>query len=122
MASPNIAFTAPELDSARCPSQSRPIDLVYLATQTKGDKEAEMENLQAFARQARACLQSIGTGELDAARAAVHRLQGAASAVGAFRVSAAASAVESEGVDAARLAAVGAAVIEAQNFILKLCR
>lgn len=122
MASPSIAFDAPDSAASRCPSQSRPIDLVYLATQTMGDKTMEIENLQAFARQARACLQSLGNGGQDAARGAVSRLQGAASAVGAFRVSEAALAVERDGADAARIAAVGAAVLEAENFILKLCR
>lgn len=120
MAALSIAFEAPETTVNRCPSQSRPIDLVYLATQTYGDKTLEMESLQAFARQARACLQSMGA-EADAA-AAVRRLQAAADAVGAFRVSAAAAAIEDQGARPELLSATAAAVLEAENFILKLCR
>lgn len=121
MAPLSIVFDTPDNLSTRSPSKSRPIDLVYLATQTLGDKVAELENLQAFARQARSCLIHIGSGEKAATSAAVRRLHGAANAVGAFRVLEAASVAEREG-DAASLAAVGAAVIEAENFILKLCR
>lgn len=121
MAPLSIVFEAPDNASIRSPSQSRPIDLVYLATQTLGDKTAEIENLQAFARQARACLIHLGSGEKATTKAAVKRLHGAANAVGAFRVREAASVAEKEG-DAASIAAVGVAVIEAENFILKLCR
>ncbi len=39
------------------PLEDRPIDLVHLAKQTMGDKALEIEVLQMFARQARACLQ-----------------------------------------------------------------
>lgn len=120
MAAPSIAFEAPENSLALTPSQSRPIDLVYLATQTQGDKVLELETLQAFARQARACLQAISAQDTHAEGA--KRLKTAAEAVGAHRVSAAAESLASEGFDAGRLAAVGAAVVEAENFILKLAR
>lgn len=119
----NVAFEAP--DNSRGgprPSQSRPIDLVHLARQTMGDKALEIEVLQMFARQARGCLQEIASGEADRVQAATHRLKGAASAVGAFGVSQAAEAMEGAINDAARMASVGAAVAEAENFILKLCR
>ncbi|WJR66704.1 Hpt domain-containing protein [Neorhizobium sp. CSC1952] len=122
MAAVSIAFEAPENSRGACPSQSRPIDLVHLASQTMGDKGLEIEVLQMFARQARRALQDIAGADAATAAAAAHRLKGAAGAVGAFKVSAAAERLESDGGDAALRAAVNAAVIEAENFINKLCR
>ena len=52
MAALNIAFEAPDNASGACPSKGRPIDLVFLANQTMGDKALELEVLQVFARQA----------------------------------------------------------------------
>ncbi len=126
MAAAGIAFEASQSASEHgrgaCPSQTRPIDLVHLATQTMGDRALEIEVLQMFARQARRALHDMATPDADAVVAAAHRLKGAANAVGAFRVSAAAQGVEFDPSDAARRAAVSAAVVEAENFIKKLYR
>ncbi|WP_105382654.1 Hpt domain-containing protein [Neorhizobium alkalisoli] len=122
MAAVSIAFEAPEHQRGACPSQSRPIDLVHLATQTMGDKALEVEVLQMFARQARRALQDLAGADTVATVAIAHRLKGAASAVGAFKVSAAAEKLEDNGADSALKAAVGAAVVEAENFVNKLCR
>jgi hypothetical protein len=123
MAAPSIAFEAPENTGGRCPSKDRPIDLVQLATRTKGDKAVEIEILQIFARQARGCLQALANEVEAAARVTIAaRLKNAAGAVGAHAVLRSAEAVEREGADAGRLATVAASVIEAENFILKLCR
>ncbi|MBB4569815.1 Hpt domain-containing protein [Rhizobium leucaenae] len=122
MAALNIAFEAPDNSRGAAPSRERAIDLVHLAKQTMGDKALEVEVLQMFARQARSCLQEIGSGDRKRAMAASHRLKGAASAVGAFKVADAANALESDVGDAAHMAAVTACVIEAENFILKLSR
>lgn len=123
MAALNIAFEAPENSGGRCPSQNRPIDLVRLAKQTKGDKALEMEVLQMFARQARGCLQAFGNPASTEAREAIAgRLKNAANAVGAYAVAAAATEVEVRGNEPAAIAAVAAAVVEAENFICKLCR
>lgn len=123
MAALSIAFEAPENTGGRCPWKDRPIDLVQLATTTKGDKGVELEILQMFARQARGCLQALAGETGNAARVTIaKRLGGAAGAVGAHAVLRAAEAVERDGADAGRLAAVAASVIEAENFILKLCR
>ena len=122
MAAVSIAFEAPDNSKGPCPSKVRPIDLVHLAKQTMGDKALEIEVLQMFARQARACLGEIASGEAKKIVAAAHRLKGAASAVGAFRVSETAEMLEYNAGDAASVAAVGAAVVEAENFILKLSR
>ncbi|MBB4010311.1 Hpt domain-containing protein [Allorhizobium taibaishanense] len=121
MAAVNIAFEAPEVQSGLTPSKERPIDLVHLATQTMGDKALEIEVLQMFAKQARSCLQGLAAATADPV-AIAHRLKGAASAVGAFKVAHAAGEVESKGADAARIAAITATVVEAEHFILKLCR
>lgn len=122
MAAVSIAFEAPETIRGVTPSQSRPIDLVHLAHQTMGDKSLEVEVLQMFARQARRALHDMAGVDAAATVAVAHRLKGAASAVGAFKVSSAAEKLEADGADAAAKAAVGAAVIEAENFINKLCR
>ncbi|HCL64033.1 MAG TPA: Hpt domain-containing protein [Rhizobium sp.] len=123
MASLNIVFDAPDNCAPRCPSRTRPIDLVHLATKTKGDKGAEIEILQMFARQARICLHAFSGGDSrDAARAAAGRLRNAALSVGAFGVSTAAEAVERDMPDTAGVAALCAAVLEVENFILKICR
>jgi HPt (histidine-containing phosphotransfer) domain-containing protein len=122
MAAISIAFEAPDNSTGPCPSKGRPIDLVHLAKQTMGDKALEVEVLQMFARQARACLQELSSGDIKKIVAAAHRLKGAASAVGAFQVSAAAGELEADGGDPANMAAVDAAVVEAENFILKLSR
>jgi len=123
MAALSIAFEAPENIGGLCPSKDRPIDLVQLATTTLGDKAVEIEILQMFARQARGCLQALASETENAARVTIaKRLKGAAGAVGAHAVLRAAEAVECNGADAGRLAAVAASVIEAENFILKLCR
>lgn len=122
MAAVSIAFAAPDNSDGQRPSQERPVDLVHLAKQTMGDKALEIEVLQMFARQARACLHEMSCGETKRVEAAAHRLKGAAGAVGAFRVAQAAETLEGNCGDAANMAAVGVAVIEAENFILKLCR
>lgn len=103
------------------PSAFRPVDLVHLARQTMGDKDLEIEILALFARQARAALVEMSSGSVPAATVA-HRIKGAASAVGAFRLAAIAGEIEAGRTDAAALARFGASVIEAENFINKLCR
>ncbi|MFB2552124.1 Hpt domain-containing protein [Ensifer soli] len=122
MAALKIAFEAPDnLPSSSMP-RARPIDLVHLATQTMGDKALELEVLQIFARQSRQSMKEIGEGGSDQRLAAAHRLKGAARAVGAGDVARAAAAVEDAPESSAALAGLSAAVIEAELFILKLCR
>ncbi|MCL6708093.1 Hpt domain-containing protein [Pseudomonas sp. R2.Fl] len=122
MAALNIAFEPPVAVPAVNMSKSRPVDLVFLAAQTKGDKEREMEALKAYSRQARACLLNLLSEDSRAVLDAANRLKGAANQIGANRVSDAADTLEREGVSAANLAVVSAAIVEAENFILKLCR
>lgn len=121
MAALKIAFEAPDNFGGACPS-ARPIDLVHLATQTMGDKLLEIEVLQMFARQTRQLMKELSSDSSDARLATAHRLRGAALAIGAFSVAETAAAVEAAPQDAGNLAALGAAVLEAELFILKLCR
>lgn len=122
-AAANIAFESPDNLNGLTPSQQRPIDLVHLATQTKGDKALEVEILQMFARQARGCLTAL-TGDRTKleTKAAANRLRNAAMAVGALRVAAAADLVETKGANPVALTSVAVAVLEAEHFILKLAR
>lgn len=122
MAALNIAFEAPDNFRSHNPIHTRPIDLVHLAKQTMGDKNLEIEALQIFARQARACLAELAEADAEKARTVAHRLKGAAAAVGAHEVEAAASRLETEEFDAGLVANAGKAIITAENFILKLCR
>ncbi|MGB3875531.1 Hpt domain-containing protein [Shinella zoogloeoides] len=122
MAALNIAFEAPDNPGGMCPPNGRPIDLVHLARQTMGDKALELEVLQMFARQARASMKEIAETQGPARAAVAHRLKGSAQSVGATIVGAAAEALERNPANAVALANVTAAVVEAENFILKLCR
>lgn len=122
MAAASIAFEAPDNYASVAPSRARPIDLVHLARQTSGDKNLELEVLNIFARQARNCMAELSTAANDNRAAIAHRLKGAALAIGAFGVSSVAEKVENDANDAAALALLSAAVIEAENFILKLSR
>ena len=122
MAALNIAFEAPDNASGACPSKGRPIDLVFLANQTMGDKALELEVLQVFARQARQLMKDIAMSDAAGREAAAHRLKGAAQAIGANAVARAAEMLENNAMSPSAMASVGAAVVEAENFIHKLCR
>lgn len=118
----NIAFDAPETPRSLTPSSRSPIDLVHLARQTMGDRAVELEVLQTFARQARQSVHDLAGADTAAIVAVAHRLKGAAQAVGAFRLSEVVEEIENGACDAAHVARAGAAILEAENFILKLCR
>ena len=122
MAALNIAFEAPDNAGGPGLAARRPIDFDHLACQTMGDKALELEVLQMFARQARESMKELAGAEGVARGALAHRLKGSARAVGADAVAAAAEALEERPADAAALAQVAMAVVEAENFILKLCR
>jgi HPt (histidine-containing phosphotransfer) domain-containing protein len=122
MAAVSIAFEAPDQASGARARSERPIDLVHLAVQTMGDKLLEAEVLQLFSRQARVALAELSTGSASTVVASAHRLKSAANGVGAFKVAAQAQALENDPQDAAARAALSAAVVETENFILRLSR
>lgn len=92
MAAVSIVFEAPDNCGGAPATGKKPIDFDHLARQTMGDKDLEIEVLQLFSRNARAA------------------------------ISAAAAAVEDKGKDSAAIAKLAATIVEAENFILKLCR
>jgi HPt (histidine-containing phosphotransfer) domain-containing protein len=122
MASLNIAYEAPDNSGGSNLSARRPIDLAHLSSQTMGDKALECEILRLFARQLRQSMRDISQGEPASVIDAAHRLTGSARAVGAFGVAEAARQIEEKGLDAGRLAALHAAVVDVENFIQGLAR
>ena len=106
---------------------SRPIDLVYLARFTLGNRALEREVLQLFADQAPVYLDRMREAADDKAWAmASHTLKGSARAVGAWKVGAAAEAAEAcKGPDcaeprAAAMAKIEPLIVEAQRYIATL--
>ncbi|MCF6368438.1 Hpt domain-containing protein [Rhizobium halophilum] len=122
MVASTIAFEAPVTERSLFAARARPVDLVHLAGRSLGDANLEAEALQMFVRQARNALREMGKGDPALTAAAARRLRQAASAVGAFQVAETAGCVEANAVDAGGLAKLGAELLEAENFILKLCR
>lgn len=121
MAALQIAFEAPDNSHTARPVPSKAIDLQHLSAQTMGDKALEIEVLQLFARQTRQLLKNLSD---DAGKRSeiAHRLKGAALGIGAFAVADAAAAVENDANEPAHIAALSAAILDAELFILKLCR
>ncbi|MEX3009457.1 Hpt domain-containing protein [Hoeflea sp. TYP-13] len=126
MATHREIFEPPEHGHRNSPSSERPIDLVHLARQTAGDKDAETHVLCLFARQARQCVNQIcGTNHLTKKRdlvAVARTLHGSASSVGAFCVSRAAKCLERDPSDGVLHDALTDAVVDVENFISGLSR
>ncbi|OCP10305.1 MULTISPECIES: Hpt domain-containing protein [unclassified Ensifer] len=122
MAALRIAFEAPDSPGNSSTTGRKPIDLAHLAVQTMGDKALEIEVLQLFARQARQVMKEIVEGEGIHRAQAAHRLKGAALAVGAVDVAGVAGAIEQNPAEASLCDKLSTAVLEAELFILKLCR
>ncbi len=122
MAALKIAFEAPDNSHTARPLPPKAIDLHHLSNQTMGDKALELEVLQIFARQTRQLLKSLAEDPSAARGEIAHRLKGAALGIGAFAVAEAAGSVESDPADPNHVASLSAAVLDAELFILKLCR
>ncbi|MDX0222310.1 Hpt domain-containing protein [Sinorhizobium meliloti] len=122
MAALKIVFEVPDTPANSIPSSKNPIDLAHLYKQTMGDTALEIEVLKLFARQARQAMAEMAERDAEACSQEAHRLKGAALAVGAVAVAEAAAAIEKCPADAELQSALGAAVLEAELFVLKLCR
>ena len=126
MATHREIFEPPAHGHRNSPSSERPIDLVHLARQTLGDKEAETEVLSLFARQARQCVNQLcGVNHLTKRADLVQvarTLHGSASSVGAFCVSRAAKCLETDPSDGMLHDALTDAVVDVENFISGLSR
>lgn len=108
------------------PSSERPIDLVYLAQRTSGNKEAETEVLCLFAHQARQCVNQLcGINHHTSSKdllTVVRTLRGSASSIGAFCVCRAAESLEKNPKDGVLHDALTDAVVDVENFIFGLSR
>ncbi len=122
MAAISIAFGTPDNFGGAPAAGKRPIDFTHLSCQAMGDKDLEIELLTLFRRSARTALHELAAGGDTLVKATAHRLKGAAQAVGAGDVAAAAAQVEEKGNDSAAIAILAAAILDAENLILKLCR
>jgi HPt (histidine-containing phosphotransfer) domain-containing protein len=102
-----------------------PVDLDHLARMTSGERGLEREVLQLFLTQTSRLVAALDSLPAEAATLS-HTLKGSARAIGAFRVADSAAALEEAvllGRDSsAELAAVHAAVAEAQAAIEALLR
>jgi len=116
----------PDMPSRICPSSGRPIDLVYLARQTMGDRSVESQMLWLFARQARLCINQLCSNPRAGRRRErirlVHTLKCSATTVGAFAVSRAAESLEQHPLDGKLSEALARAVVDVENFISGLSR
>ncbi|QKV17675.1 Hpt domain-containing protein [Oricola thermophila] len=78
-------------------SEERPVDLVFLARQTGGDRALEEEVLRLFSKQATVLGNELRSQQdEDARRRNAHTLKGAARAVGAFGIAECAVRIETE--------------------------
>lgn len=116
----------PSLDSLRIDRTSRPIDLVYLARQTMGDRALESEVLRMFERQVNLYFQRVRTTtDHHELVMGLHTLKGASLGVGAMAlaelVRGAERELEAEGsLDPETLDDLAMAVSEVSGYILTL--
>lgn len=104
------------------PCESRPVDLVFLARQTGGDRALEEEVLRLFSRQARTLGEEMRGGSCDVRKTKAHTLKGAARAVGAFHLAECAMEVETHPEDANPVTAMLREVEMVRDYIASLLR
>lgn len=119
----NTPVFAPPDTPCNTKCDTRPVDLVFLARQTGGDRALEEEVLQLFSRQAAALgaeLRRVGDCEMRKRNA--HTLKGAARAVGAFQLAECALDVERRPEDNAPITAMLREVETVRDYIASLLR
>ncbi|MCI5077269.1 Hpt domain-containing protein [Oricola sp.] len=101
----------------------RPVDLVFLARQTGGDRDLEEEVLRLFSRQAAILGDDLRTvTDIEERKRHAHTLKGAAQAVGAFGLADRALRIESEPGDPAPVTALLREVETVRDYIASLLR
>jgi len=113
----------PVLDSPRIDRTNRPIDLVFLARQTMGDRRLECEVLRMFETQVALYFERVASAmDVEKIVVGLHTLKGAALSVGAMALAEQAKAAEQEfaetgKLDEETLADLGMAVSEVVGYI-----
>ncbi len=114
------------LDSLKVDRTSRPIDLVYLARQTLGDRALECEVLRMFEKQVSIYFDRIAAAtDPHEITLGLHTLKGAAQGIGATALAAQARAAEVEfgavgRLDEETIADLGMAVSEVCGYICSI--
>lgn len=118
----SIVFNRPETVAHQTTSASRPIDLDHLTRQTLGRKDLEQEVLALFIRQVRQSMRGLVPANIDERRRIAHLLKGSARGVGAFAIADSAERLEEAPHSDAAINGLSVAVLEVENFLLRLMR
>jgi HPt (histidine-containing phosphotransfer) domain-containing protein len=103
--------------------EKRPVDLVFLARQTGGDRALEEEVLSLFSKQAAALGEELRSQATDASRKqSAHTLKGAARAIGAFELAECASRIENNPSKAGPVTELLREVETVRDYIASLLR
>ena len=118
----NPAFAPPD-DMYAPRGEKRPVDLVFLARQTGGDRALEEEVLSLFCKQASTLGNELRKRRSKEARKEnAHTLKGAARAVGAFGVAECASRIETDPANNGSVTDLLREVETARDYIASLLR
>lgn len=114
---------APPDASSGLRGDARPVDLVFLARQTGGDRALEEEVLRLFAKQAALLGNELRSrSDAEERKRNAHTLKGAARAVGAFGLAERALDIESEPDNQAPVTALLREVETVRDYIASLLR
>ena len=115
-------FSPPD-SSGSLRGDARPVDLVFLARQTGGDRALEEEVLRLFAKQAAVLGRELRSQQdAEKRRRDAHTLKGAARAVGAFGVASQALLIENEPDNPAPVTELLREVETVRDYIASLLR
>ena len=114
---------APPDDPCELRGDHRPVDLVFLARQTGGDRALEEEVLRLFAKQAAMLGDDLRTlTDNEQRKRQAHTLKGAARAIGAFGLADHALQIETEPDNPAPVTAMLREVETVRDYIASLLR